>query len=396
MLNSTNAMTWSKVLPQIALHPANKAMILMLQRNAPIHHACLFFLLMASCTAQPGSDQSVKVASADTGPTDSYTPYTDTTGQLAEYVVNAFADSKGILWFGTMGKGVARYDGKSLTFLSPADGAGGDVVSSIAEDKDGNLWFAGHEGTGLCRHDGHTFTQLWEDEGSVTADRDGNIWASKPDGIQRFVDGAFVELELPIDRRSITTYAITPGEASFAMLDSKGNQWFRSDGAGAIKYDGTSFTRFTKKDGLCSNSVNDILEDDAGNIWFICMQAYQPKMSGDGGLCRYDGKSFTTFPKVDGLYNNDLYTLFKDMTGNIWIGATGTGAYRFDGKEFTLFNTTDRPDINASFGLQGMTQDRDGNYWCGFSGGLFRLAASAATSAGGEQFVNVTREGPWE
>ncbi|MBK6776656.1 MAG: hypothetical protein IPG74_12760 [Flavobacteriales bacterium] len=56
---------------------------------------------------------------------------------IAEYVVECFLDSKGALWFGTIEHGVARYDGKALTFLSPADGKGGNVVTSIAEDKDG-------------------------------------------------------------------------------------------------------------------------------------------------------------------------------------------------------------------------------------------------------------------
>jgi hypothetical protein len=32
--------------------------------------------------------------------------------QIAKYVVEIFEDSKGHLWFGTMAKGVARYDGK--------------------------------------------------------------------------------------------------------------------------------------------------------------------------------------------------------------------------------------------------------------------------------------------
>ena len=106
---------------------------------------------------------------------------------------------------------------------------------------------------------------------------------------------------VPMDRSAITQYAIAPGRASMRLHDSKGNYWFRTDGAGAFRYDGKNFTQFTKNDGLCSNTVNDIKEDDAGNIWFICMQAYQPEMTNDGGLCMWDGSRFTIFNDVNGL-----------------------------------------------------------------------------------------------
>ena len=358
-------------------------------------------VLLASCSAQPRTELPEERTTTNAG-AQPYIPYTDTTGQLAEYVVTAFADSKGALWFGTMGKGVARYADKQLSFLSPAGGKGGNVVSSIAEDKDGNLWFAGHQGTGLCRYgpsdppsaNGTAFTQFWEEESSVTSDREGNIWAGTGNGVFRFDGKNMVPFDVPIDRSAITAYSIVRGRAALALKDSKGNLWFRTDGYGALRYDGRTFTHLSKADGLCSNSVNDIAEDAQGRIWFICMQAYQPAMTGDGGLCRFDGMSFTKFPEVKGLHNNDLYTLFKDRKGNIWIGATGVGMYRFSGEAFTLFNATDRPDLNSGFGLQGMTEARNGLFWCGFSGGLFRFDPSVSPDSA--RFVNVTRAGPWE
>jgi hypothetical protein len=54
----------------------------------------------------------------------------------------------------------------------------------------------------------------------------------------------------------------------------------------------------------------------------------------------------------------------------------------------TLYNQTDRPDLNGNFGLQAMMQDSRGRYWMGFSGGLFTLD--------GDRLVHVPRGGPWE
>lgn len=46
-----------------------------------------------------------------------------------------------------------------------------------------------------------------------------------------------------------------------------------------------------------------------------------------------------------------------------------------------------RMDLTANFGLQAMTEDKNGTLWFGFSGGLFRF--------NGDLFTNVTKGGPW-
>jgi tetratricopeptide (TPR) repeat protein len=117
------------------------------------------------------------------------------------------------------------------------------------------------------------------------------------------------------------------------------------------------------------------------------MQSFQPKMTGDGGLCRFNGTSFTQFPQVKGLSKNDIYTIYETQSGQIWIGATGVGAYMYDGESFLLFEQTDRPHWTRNFGLQCVLEDRDGTTWFGFSGGLFRF--------NGKSFYHISPAGPW-
>ena len=315
--------------------------------------------------------------------------------RIAPYVVEVYEDRRGQLWLGTMSKGAARFDGKTLTWFSAQDGLPSNTVTSFAEDRDGNLWLGTHHG--LCKYDGKKFTPIWKTTGrhdrgegwmGVHADRAGNIWTSTNKGVFRFDGTAFSEFKLPAVEGEITSYGITAGRASMALEDKHGNLWFRTDGNGAYKFDGQSFTHFTKSDGLCSNNVNSILEDKEGNIWFACMQSFQPKMTGDGGVCRYDGRSFTKFPDVKGLSGKDIYTIYETTTGDLWIGATGVGAYRFDGKTFTLFDKTDRMHSTRHFGVQSILEARNGTLWFGFSGGLFRF--------NGHSFFNVTEVGPWD
>lgn len=321
------------------------------------------------------------------------------TDRIAPYVVEIFEDRRGNLWYGTMSKGVARYDGKTLEWFSAEDGLPSNAVPSFAEDQQGNLWVGTHGG--IARFDGKKFITMGTAEGlpvlgrpgpmawaGVQSDRDGNIWAGFSTGVFRLDGSRFTEFKVPIVKDKVTSYAITAGEVSLSMQDSQGNLWFGTDGYGALKFDGESFTRFSKKDGLCSNNVNRIVEDKQGNIWFACMQSYQPKMTGDGGVCRYDGKTFTKFPDTRGLSNNDIYTIYKTRSGDIWIGASGVGAYRYDGSTFTLFDQTDRMFFTRNFGVQDILEDRNGTMWFGFSGGLFRFD--------GQAFFNVTKDGPWE
>jgi len=52
------------------------------------------------------------------------------------------------------------------------------------------------------------------------------------------------------------------------LQDKNGNLWFGTTGEGVYRYDGKIFTQFTMKDGLLSNCVWTILEDNKGNILF--------------------------------------------------------------------------------------------------------------------------------
>jgi ligand-binding sensor domain-containing protein len=320
----------------------------------------------------------------------------DAFNQISQYVVEIYEDRHGHLWFGTMAKGAARFDGKTLTYFSEKDGMGDVTVSSFAEDKEGNLWFGTHEG--ISKYDGKTFTNYLGGWSGVQSDAEGNIWVGSHGGVA-FYDGSngtngqanFTEFPLPIDPQKIMTYAIRPGSASLDLVDHDGNLWFGTDGYGAFKYDGEYFTHFSTEDGLCSNNITSIIEDQQGRIWFTCMQSYQPAMTGDGGVCRYDRsvsleageQAFTTFPEIEGLSENDIYSIYCDTKGDIWIGATGFGLYQFDGDKFKVYKGTDRMDLTFSFGVQGILEDKNGTLWLGFSGGLFRLE--------GDSIKNVTK-----
>lgn len=365
---------------------------------------------MASCNGQDNARGSGEA----TDPPAVLPQTANDTAQIAEYIVAAFEDSKGNLWFGTNGQGVARWvpstsfrPSGSLRYFSLAEGLIDNVVTGIAEDSAGNLWFGTQAGASF--YNGKTFTGFGPAEGlsgvgcKVLVDRNRALWAGTSTGVFRFDGKRFNAFELPMPVIDTPSYKMAPGKVWDLLEDSKGNLWFGRDGYGACKYDpsdaalktGTTFTHFTKKDGLCSNNVASIAEDAQGNIWFGSITSDFPEYIEEGGVSRYDGKKFTRFPDVKGLTANDIYNLYADRSGNIWIGAVRVGAYRYDGTTFTLFDKTDRPDLTTYFAIQAFVEDRHGTLWFGFSGGLFRFNHSTTLRTSGSSFVNVTRGGPW-
>ena len=71
------------------------------------------------------------------------------------------------------------------------------------------------------------------------------------------------------------------------------------------------FDRIDIKDGLSQNTVNEIIQDSRGFIWFATKD----------GLNRYDGSHFKVFRHLpygrSGLGNNTIRCLVEDADNNI-------------------------------------------------------------------------------
>lgn len=164
------------------------------------------------------------------------------------------------------------------------------------------------------------------------------------------------------DGKSFTTFSKKEGlldnEIWSIEIDHNGKIWVGSlDGVSV--FDGEVFTAFSIPQAevnnpqpmLSSKRISKILEDRNGNIWFVT----------DGyGISIYNGKTFTHFTKENGLPDNNVADILEDKQGNIWIGTFFGGVSRYDGE--TFINYTENGTITG-IEAYNFCEDKNGNIW---------------------------------
>ncbi len=111
--------------------------------------------------------------------------------------------------------------------------------------------------------------------------------------------------------------------------------WFTANGQTPY------FKNFQVRDGLPSNNVYFVFQDNKGYIW-LCT---------DVGVSRFDGANFTNFTTADGLTDNEVFTCFEDRQGRIWFATlNGKPCFFQQGK---MHNEADTPLLRG-FDMEGL------------------------------------------
>ncbi len=126
------------------------------------------------------------------------------------------------------------------------------------------------------------------------------------------------------------------------------------------------FKHITTNEGLSQSTVTSILQDDEGFMWFGTQD----------GLNKFDGSTVKVYkndplnPKS--ISHNLIQTLFKDRTGNIWIGSGEGGLIYFDREKDSFKSYQLNPLDSAGPGrsrVDAIEEDSAGNLWIGTYGG---------------------------
>lgn len=140
------------------------------------------------------------------------------------------------------------------------------------------------------------------------------------------------------------------------MEDQFGRLWIATKNNGITIYDGKNFSYINIENHLSTNIVNDLLIDHNNHIWIATPE----------GLVEYDGTKYHRYTFADGLSSNKIKCLYLDNQNDIWIGTDGGGLNRFDGKNFTNYNS----DKSFSGNSVGAMIQSDEGLFIGTSNGL--------------------------
>jgi len=106
------------------------------------------------------------------------------------YIFSVLADTDDVVWVGTWGGGVSRYQNGKWQNYSMADGLAGNIVYSIAQSDDDVLWFGTNRG--LSRFDGKQWSNygvvdglLGEHVYAIATSADNSIWVGTLNGVVR-------------------------------------------------------------------------------------------------------------------------------------------------------------------------------------------------------------------
>ena len=128
------------------------------------------------------------------------------------------------------------------------------------------------------------------------------------------------------------------------------------------------YINYTISDGLPSDNVYSVFQDDDGLIWFTT----------DVGIVRYDSKSFQLFNTDDGLSDNEVFRLSKDSKGRMWMHTlNGKPCFLYKNKIFNEHNSALLRQIKGSGHVVDFYEDREKNIYLSFrSGEIFIIDPS--------------------
>jgi len=299
-----------------------------------------------------GTENGISIYDFATGSFSALPPDPSNKFGLANRSVRAiFTDPTGVFWIGTFRGGVNVYDRNLTLFglirheLAPRPLATGPIVTSFAEDPQGNV-YVGTDGHGLRYFD---ITQL----------------AISDPGVH-----------IP---PSLIKHIIA------LLVDSKGQLWIGTFGNGLINYDPSSgrYRQYRRGRGagdISHDQVSCLMEDRFGRIW----------VGTNGGGVSIIGKNRNAVLQISKDHESAIGTLpvngyirdiVEDAAGNTWLASYGTGIAVYHAKDssFAWLNM-DNSGLPNNYVLS-LFCGSNARMWAGTTGGLCAFDEATEKSA---------------
>lgn len=237
----------------------------------------------------------------------------------------------------------------------------------IAKDEDRTVILLGYRKEETTQgNDWRFYTEddgLLEDLVTVMVEgRDGAIWMGTNDGLMRFANSEWQNFEQDPLNHGVADLAIS----------AEGTLWIGTVHGGVIKFDGSSWENFTKKDGLTNDHISSIDIGDDSRIWVSSLRRR-------GGISIYDGSSWFSYSVKNGLPTNYVYAVAHGPDGKVWAGTkkglthlTEEGWKTFTEEDGLIYNQVEDIAIDTTGAVWAITDKGvsrfNGESWVNYEG----------------------------
>jgi len=279
---------------------------------------------------------------------------------LCDEMVQAlyFEGTTGCLWIGTS-SGLNRLRDGRLESYTAGDGLSNDQVVAVRGDREGSLWIGTM--SGLNRLTDAKFLTLGARRGlpsefisCVTEAADGALWVGMANGGAARIAGGKTDL--------VGAAQGFPGKTVNAIVaEPDGTVWLAPEAGGPARWkDGRLTLPFAAVKDLAESQVFCMFGDGQGTLW----------VGATKGLLRIRGSAITVLTKKDGLSDPTVTAILADGAGGLWLGTDGGGLNHYSNERFTVYTVRDglADDI-----VNALYRDDAGTLWVGTSNGLSRF-----------------------
>ncbi|MFL5764516.1 MAG: two-component regulator propeller domain-containing protein [Bacteroidia bacterium] len=343
-------------------------------------------------------------------------PFSDDTLISKATIITMYADKTGNIWFGTVSDGVTKFDPSKHTFtrFTTQNGLRNNFVRAINEDLQGNIYIGTISGISKITLENKVEKVNIPNEEvnaflAITSDNRNNLWLGTSAGVYKYNGLAY--------RNYLQKNGLASNKILSVLQDREGNFWFGTDGFGVSKFSTEAFTSYSVKDSLPGDYITTIFQDSKKQIWLgvknfgvvkfdhgkmvnyrlnvkningsladnevlsIC-EDYQGNLyfGTKAGLSVFNGSTFKSYHKKDGLPDEVVYSIIRDHSGVIWIGTQNELCSFKDGR-FTVVPQVSalKASAESKIFIYSIYEDRNHDFWLATEHGVIHYDRQKAT-----------------
>ncbi|RPD42103.1 ligand-binding sensor domain-containing protein [Chitinophaga barathri] len=304
-------------------------------------------------------DNGINKIDPATGKITQYQPCRNANGISHTNIHGLYAEGNN-LWIGTLDNGLDKMDIRSGQVVKHYAAGPGSFSSNfilwIYKARNGSLFLG--TGSELAKYD-HTKDAFLKtdlmpnsNQRSIAESEDGTIWAATADnGLYWFNEATGQKGNYRHNPGD--TCSLSANSLNTVFIDSRQQIWTGSEGFGLNRLTPATgcFKRYTTQQGLPSDYIFKVLEDDRGNMWVTTSRGLACLNPNTGAI--------QVFTSINGLLNDQFNynSGYKDKNGRMYLGSV-KGMISFNPDQF-LPDTFVAPVYITGFNVKNKATARE-------------------------------------